>query len=151
MKLSDYLEEKYIIINLENTTKNEAIRELAEVLKSNPNIKDFDKYLDEVFVREEQASTGVGRGAAIPHARTDALSDFVVAVGRAPAGIDFDAVDGQPVKVIVLMGTPIAKVRSYLKVLAHISHLLKKDHFLESLLDAKDAAAIMGVFQENEH
>lgn len=151
MRLSDYLEEKYVIVNLKSTGKADAIRELAEILKDHPNVQDFRRYLDEVFAREQQASTGVGRGAAIPHARTDALSDFVVAVGRASQGIDFDAVDGEPVKVIVLMGTPIAKVRSYLKVLAHISHLLKKERFLDSLLEAEDAAGILKVFQDNEH
>lgn len=150
MRLSDYLDESFVVVDLKSAGKEDAIRELAEVLRASANVTDFDKYLAGVFEREAQASTGVGRGAAIPHARTDALKDFVVAVGRAAGGIDFDAVDGQPVNIIVLMGTPVAKVRSYLKVLAHISHLIKKEGFLASLLSAPDAKAIVEAFRANE-
>ncbi len=151
MKLSDHLEERFVTLELKSRDKDQAIRELAETLRESADMSDFETYVRDVFEREKQASTGIGRGAAIPHARTDAVKDFVVAVGRAPEGIDFGSIDGKPVRVIILMGTPKAKVKTYLKLLAHLSHLIKTNGFLDGLISAADAAAVVGLFQSHEH
>ncbi len=151
MRLSDHLEERFVNIELVSRTKEDAINELAGLLKDSPEMLDFDLYVKDVFDREKQASTGIGRGAAIPHARTEAVKDFVVAVGRAAEGIDFGSIDGKPVHSIVLMGTPKAKVKTYLKLLAHLSHLFKTNGFLDKLLDAPDTAAIVELFKAHEH
>ena len=151
MRLSDHLSVDFVSMKLTSATKEEAIRELAGLLGSSPSVVDFDRYLADVFAREKQASTGIGRGAAIPHARTEAVSDFVVAVGRAPGGIEFGSIDGSPVNTIVLMGTPQAKVGLYLKLLAHLSHLMKTNGFLDALRDAPDAAAVIELFKAHEH
>ncbi len=150
MKLSDHLSERFVAMELSSTTKEEAVRELAERLRDNPSVADFGRYLADVFAREEQASTGIGRGAAIPHARTDAVTDFVVAVGRTAEPIEFGSIDGAPVSTIVLMGTPKTKVKLYLKLLAHLSHLIKTNGFLDALLDAADAAAVVALFKAHE-
>ncbi|MBN1807520.1 MAG: PTS sugar transporter subunit IIA [Planctomycetes bacterium] len=151
MKLSDHLSESLVIAEMQSSTKDEAIRELARLLDGNDRVLDFDRYVKDVFDREKEGSTGIGRGAAIPHARTDALRNFVVAVGRSKKGVDFDAIDGKPVKVVILMGTPKEKVRSYLVFLAHVSHLIKKQGFLESILAAADAKTIVELFREQEN
>jgi mannitol/fructose-specific phosphotransferase system IIA component (Ntr-type) len=151
MRLSDHLRERFVNVDLKSTDKDDAIRELAGLLRESPDMADFDLYVQDVFAREQQASTGIGRGAAIPHARTDAVSDFVVAVGRAAEGIDFGSIDGKPVRTIVLMGTPKAKVKTYLKLLAHLSHLIKTNGFLDALLEAPDAAAVVEIFKSHEH
>ncbi len=151
MKLSDHLSVEFVSMKLASTTKQEAVRELAELLRGSPSVVDFDKYLTDVFAREEQASTGIGRGAAIPHARTEAVSDFVVAVGRTAEPLDFGSIDGSPVNTIVLMGTPQAKVSMYLKLLAHLSHLIKTNGFLDALRDAPDAQAVVDLFKAHEH
>jgi len=148
--LCDYLSEEFVCLDLPAETKEEAIRHLAQMLKGNGNIIDFDGFLDDVFKREEQATTGIGNGVAIPHARTETVKDFVVAVGRAKNGIDFEAVDAKPVNLIILMGTPVAKVQSYLKLLAHLSLLLKGEGFVENLLAAPDAASIVELFRCRE-
>ncbi len=150
MKLSEHLEACCVVLDLESKTRDEAINELAEMLRDNENIVDFDRYVADVFAREAEASTGLGRGAAIPHARSDALNDFVVAVGRSAEGLDFSSIDGEPAKIIVLMGTPKAKVRLYLKLLAHLSHLIKTNGFLGAILDAPDAEAVVEVFKSHE-
>jgi len=150
MRLSDHLEERFVNIELASRTKDEAIRELAGRLKDSPDMLDFDLYLKDVFEREKQASTGIGRGAAIPHARTEAVREFVVAVGRAAEGIEFGSIDGKPVRTIVLMGTPKAKVKTYLKLLAHLSHLIKTNGFLDRLLEAPDGSAVVELFKSHE-
>jgi mannitol/fructose-specific phosphotransferase system IIA component (Ntr-type) len=151
MRLSDHLEERFVNMELQSSTKEEAVRELAGLLKHSPNMLNFDLYVKDVFDREGQASTGIGRGAAIPHARTEAVEEFVVAVGRSASGIDFGSIDGKPVRTIILMGTPKAKVKTYLKLLAHLSHLIKTNGFLDALLDAPDAAALVELFKSHEH
>lgn len=150
MKLSDHLKADYVNLELQSTNKEDAIRELAGLLKGSPDVANFDRYLADVFAREKEASTGIGRGAAIPHARTEAVKDFVVAVGRTAGPIEFSSIDGQPVRVIVLMGTPRAKVNLYLKLLAHLSHLMKTNGFLEALLSCPDAGALVDLFKSHE-
>jgi mannitol/fructose-specific phosphotransferase system IIA component (Ntr-type) len=151
MRFSDHLDTKFVNLALTSTTRDEAIGELAEILRSHPCVVDFEKYLADVFARERQASTGVGLGAAIPHARTDAVSDLVVAVGRTSGSIDFQSIDGKPVQVVLLLGTPQAKVKTYLRLLAHLSHLFKTNGFLPALLRAGSPEEVLQLFKEHEH
>ena len=150
MNLSDHISEDVVCLDIKSTVRDEAITELAELLKASPYISDCDAYLKDVFVREQLGTTGIGKGVAIPHARTDTVKDFVVAVGRSNEGVDFQAIDGQPVKLIILMGTPLGKVGEYLKILAHLSYLLKRGGFVESLMRAVNKAMVVELFRNNE-
>ena len=150
MRLSDNISEAVVCLNMKGLAKDEAIRELAELLRASPQVRDFDVYLKDVFAREQMGTTGIGEAVAIPHARTDAVTDFVIAIGRSSKGIDFSAVDGAPVKLIVMMGTPLGQVGEYLKILAHLCYLLKRNGFIESLMQAPDRAAVAELFRNNE-
>jgi len=150
MRLSDHISEEVVCLYIKSSVKDEAIEELAELLRPSRDITDFDAYLKAVFEREQIGTTGIGKGVAIPHARTDTVSDFVVAVGRSANGVDFQAVDDQPVKLIILMGTPLGKIGEYLKILAHLSYLLKRGDFVESLMQAADEATVVELFRSNE-
>ena len=150
MRLSDNISETVVCLDMKSSTKDEAIRELAELLRPSPQLKDFDVYLKDVFAREELGTTGIGGAVAIPHARTEAVSDFVIAIGRSSKGIDFEAVDGAPVKLVILMGTPPGQAAEYLKILAHLCYLLKRKGFVESLMQAPNQAAVVELFRANE-
>ena len=150
IKISDYLKEENINLNLAAATKDESIKELAEVFKNNSQVKDFDKFLDDVFERENLGTTGIGLGLALPHARTEAVDSFIIAVGRSDKGIDFNALDGEPVKLVFLMATPKEEVQSYLKILAHLTRVLKKESFRTKLLEAKTPAEIIEYFKKEE-
>ena len=150
MRLSDNISEAVVCLNMKGLAKDEAIRELAELLRASPQVRDFDVYLKDVFAREQMGTTGIGEAVAIPHARTDAVTDFVIAIGRSSKGIDFSAVDGAPVKLIVMMGTPLGQVGEYLKILAHLCYLLKRNGFIESLMQARDQATVVELFRSNE-
>ncbi len=150
MRLSDSISEEFVCLELQHTTKAEAIKELAELLRTSRHLKDFDAYLKAVLEREEVGTTGIGDGIAIPHARTDTVVDFVVAVGRSTKGIEFDSVDGKPVNLMILMGTPLGKLGEYLRVLAHLCYLLKRKGFFESVMQAPDIAAVVKLFRSNE-
>jgi PTS system fructose-specific IIC component len=150
MKLCDYLSEQTVLPELKAGEKNQAIAELGEVLKSSDAVRDHEEFLGAVFSREMEGTTGIGGAVAIPHARTDSVTDFVAAAGRSPEGIDFQAVDGKPVHLVILMGIPTAKVKSYLKLLAHLSLLVKQKDFTQRLLEAQTAGDMLETFRSFE-
>ena len=150
MKISDHISEKMICLTLKNTTKDGVIRELAELLKESEQVTDFDVFLKNVFEREKLGATGINNGIAIPHARTDAVNNIVIAFGRSSQGIDFNGVDDKPAKLVFLIGTPKKDVNKYLQVLAHLTRLLKKESFRQQLLEAQNADEILNAIREFE-
>ena len=150
MELWRHLSPERVCLDLKSEDKAGAIAEMAERLRGHSDVPDLDAFLQAVHAREAQSSTGIGRGLAIPHARTDTVRDFVAVVGRSSRGISFDAVDGEPVHLCILMGVPMAQVRDYLKLLAHLTLLLKQEGFVSRLLEAGDAQAIADAFAERE-
>lgn len=151
INFADRLIPEYIRLDLKNRTKNEAISELSECLKPSADLLNYDQFLKDVFKREKEASTGIGNFVAIPHARTNSVRDFIVAIGRITPGIEFESVDGIPVEILILMGTPLEKVNLYLKLLAHLSHLLKRPGFIDSLKTARDSQAVIDLFRKFEN
>ncbi|RKY39790.1 MAG: hypothetical protein DRP76_03040 [Candidatus Omnitrophota bacterium] len=151
MKVSPFLKEERIILELKAKTKEEAIKEVASLLKDASEIINLDDFLKEVFEREKIGSTGIGKGIAIPHARTDNVKKFVIAIGKSEKGIEFQAVDKRPVKIIFLMGTPKEEgLDEYLKILAHLMRLIDKEAFRSSLFSAKTAKEIIEIFKSAE-
>ena len=151
MKIGDYLKDTQIILELSGSTKDEVIRELARTLKANPKVEDFDAFIGDTFQREEFSTTGIGHQIAIPHARTEAVSDIVIAFGRSPQGMDFASLDGEAVKLVFLIGTPKRRqLSTYLSVLARLTRLLEKASFRQNLLDAKSSAEIIEAFRQIE-
>jgi len=150
MKLYEHLKQEAICLDLKSQEKKGAIVELAELLKDDARMADFEAFLAAVFAREKDGTTGIGDGVAVPHARTDSVKDFVAAVGLSKSGIEFEALDGKPVRVVILMGIPTPKVKPYLRLLAHLSLLLKQKDFIRSLLESRDAQGVLEVFAAYE-
>jgi fructose-specific phosphotransferase system IIA component len=151
MRLYEYLNEDNISLDVKGQTKDEVIRELAELLKKEKEIVNFEGFVSAVFARESLASTGIGYEIAVPHARTDTVKDVIIAFGRSRKGINFDSIDGRPVKLVFLIGTPEKKkINAYLKLLAHLSRILKKEDFRERLLEASSPKEILDEFRKVE-
>lgn len=151
MKILPFLKEERINLSLQSTTKEEVIKEVASLLKNAPEIINFDNFIKDVFEREKIGTTGIGKEIAIPHARTDSVKKFVIAIGRSEKGVDFQSVDSKPVKVIFLMGTPKEEgLDEYLKILAHLTRLIDKDSFRLSLFSAKTAKEVIDIFKSVE-
>jgi mannitol/fructose-specific phosphotransferase system IIA component (Ntr-type) len=100
--------------------------------------------------RENLESTGIGDGIAIPHARTDAVQDLILAFARSPQGIDFSSIDGKPSHIIFLIASPEGKKSEYIMALAKLSRLLRKHPVRELLRDAKNPKEIMDIIKKNE-
>lgn len=150
VRISSLLEKDKIKLSLVSTDKKTAIRELGELLRNSSAMVNYEDFIRGVFDREEVATTGVGDEMAIPHARTDAVKDFVVAVGRSDAGVDFGSADGKSVRLIFLLATPKNQVPQYLQILAHLARLLKKHSFRGDILSAKTPEDIIRIFRESE-
>ncbi len=151
MVISDYLKPQQIKLDLEGKTKEKVIVELAELLKSHPRVKNLEKFVEETFKREGFSTTGIGHEVAIPHARTDAVTDIVIAFGRNLDGIDFDSLDERPVKLVFLIGTPKSKhLSTYLSLLAHLTRLLDRESFRKELLEANSSEDIVNAFRRVE-
>ena len=151
-RIADFLHEANISVDLKSSNKKNVIKETAVLLGNTKQIVDFDLFLKDIFERESLGTTGIGNNIAIPHARTDAVNDFVIAFGRSVKGVNFDSLDSKPVKFIFLMGTPKEKILdSYLKILAHLTRLLNKKNLQNELLKASNAEEIIEIFKRVEN
>lgn len=151
MKISNFLNTDRIALDFQAAdNKEDTIKILAENLNGAPEINDFEQYLADVYERENLGTTGIGFGLALPHARTDSVKDILMYVARVDNGVDFKSLDGEPVKLIFLMGTPKSEVQNYLKMLSNLTRLLKKELFRTSLLEAKTPEEIIEIFKREE-
>ena len=151
MDLGDILSRAQIIPDLRATTRWEAIDELIGNLVTTGKIpaEHRDAITAAVKKRETSMSTGIGFGIGIPHASTDLIYEVVGALGRSKAGVNFDALDNQPVKLVMLFLVPQGQFQKHLHTLANIAKLLHKAEFRELLGKAPDAEAMFNVIREH--
>jgi mannitol/fructose-specific phosphotransferase system IIA component (Ntr-type) len=151
MDLGDILTEAQIITDLKAADRWEAIDELIGNLVTSGKIKpeDRDTIAAVVRKREQSMSTGIGFGIGIPHASTDLIQEVGGALGRSKAGVNFDALDNQPVNLVMLFLVPQGQFQKHLHTLANIAKLLHKAEFRKALQDAHDAAAMLEIIKEH--
>lgn len=131
MKIHEILSKEAIKIGIEAATKDEALKELVAVLSSVQNIGDQKAILKALSERESLGSTGIGQGIAIPHAKTDKVTELVAVMGISKKGVNFDALDGEAVYLFFLLIAPKESAGPHLKALAQISRLLRDSYFCE--------------------
>jgi len=149
MDLGDILSPELIIPDLKATNRWEAIDELVDGLVQGQKIKPADReaIISVVKKRESSMSTGIGFGIGIPHASTDLIYEVVGAFGRSAQGVNFDALDNQPVNLIMLFLVPQGQFQKHLHTLARIAKLLHRKEFRQSLENAADAQAMFDVIK----
>ena len=145
-KLKRILDPNRVVLNLAAQRNFEAIRELATVLLQDEVVPDPKRLIAALIRREQQASTGIGKGVAVPHAHEDGIQRQLLAIGISRAGIDFDAPDGQPVHIIALLVTPLKHQKQHMALLAALSQRLQQEEVRQRLLQAADAAEIVDIF-----
>lgn len=150
MKISEILTKEFIVPNMQSNSKNDAIIELLDLFKTDARVKDMELVQNAVLERENIMSTGVGKGFAIPHAKTNAINDIIVAFGKLDQPIDFKSLDEQPVSFIFLLVGKESHVGPHIKLLSRISRMMNKDEFRDSLLNSKTAEDIFNLFLEEE-
>jgi PTS system fructose-specific IIC component len=150
LKISDYLKLEAIIMEIKAKEKIAAINELVDHMVAKKLVSDGKEFIKALAKRENLESTGIGDGIAIPHARTDAVEDLILAFARSPKGIDFSSIDGKPSHIIFLIASPEGKKSEYIMALAKLSRLLRKHPVRELLRDAKNPKEIMDIIKKNE-
>ena len=150
MDLADILTKAQIVSDLRATNRWEAIDELIGNLVATGKIQaaDRDAVTASVKKRETSMSTGIGFGIGIPHASTDLIFEVVGALGRSPTGVNFDALDNQPVKLVMLFLVPQGQFQKHLHTLANIAKLLHKAEFRQALEQAPDADTMLNTIRE---
>jgi mannitol/fructose-specific phosphotransferase system IIA component (Ntr-type) len=150
MDLGDILGKENIIPDLKASNRWEGIDELIGNLVATGKIKPEHQEAVGAVVkkRESSMSTGIGFGIGIPHASTDLIYEVVGALGRSPRGVNFDALDNQPVNLVMLFLVPQGQFQKHLHTLAHIAKLLHKSEFRQALLQAQDAEEMLRIIRE---
>ena len=150
MNLGDILSLETIVPDLRATNRWEAIDQLIENLVATHKIQaeNRDAIVAVVKKRESSMSTGIGFGIGIPHASTDLIQEVVGALGRSATGIDFDALDNQPVNLVMLFLVPQGQFQKHLHTLANIAKLLHIKEFRQELEQAPDAAAMYAIIKK---
>lgn len=148
--LGDILHPDNIVPELASTDRWQAIDELIGRLVETKTIREEDREPIAAVVRkrENSMSTGIGFGIGIPHASTELIGEVVAAFGRSRSGIDFDALDDQPVTLVVLFLVPQGQFQPHLRTLADIAKLLHRKEFRQALEEAPDAAAMADVIRK---
>lgn len=145
-KLRRILDPNKVVLNLAAQRNFEAIRELATVLLQDEGVLDQKRLIAALIRREQQASTGIGKGVAVPHAHEDGIQRQLLAIGISQAGIDFSAPDGQLVHIIALLVTPLKHQKQHMALLAALSQRLQQEKVRQRLQQAADAAEIVDIF-----
>jgi fructose-specific phosphotransferase system IIA component len=151
MDLGDILTKDQIITDLQATDRWQAIDELINNLVATGKVKPdhHDAISAVVKKRESSMSTGIGFGIGIPHASTDLIYEVVGALGRSKSGVNFDALDNQPVNLVMLFLVPQGQFQKHLHTLANIAKLLHKADFRQALEHAPDAEAMLKIIREH--
>ena len=150
MKVRDLLGVSSIELQGTPSGKAEAIRQMVALMCKRGNIADEEIYLRGVFAREEEGTTGIGEGIAIPHCKSDAVKEPGLAAMVVPAGVDFDSLDGEPAHIIFLIAAPNTEDNVHLDVLSRLSVLLMDEEFTKSLLNAKTPEEFLQIIDEAE-
>ncbi|HEB72046.1 MAG TPA: PTS sugar transporter subunit IIA [Nitrospirae bacterium] len=150
MKIVDFLKKENCTASLSSTEKDGVLRELTALLVKNNAVSDSDEIFNALMEREKLGSTGIGDHIAIPHAKIKGLSSLVAAFGRSETGIDYLAVDDQPVQWIFLLLASDNSKGVHLKALARISRLFKSERFKNQIEQARTDEQIYKLIEEED-
>ena len=151
MKITDLLKKDSIDLNVEASNKKDILKKAVELMDNNGNIIDKDKYLELVLKREEEGTTGIGEEIAIPHGKGDSISAPGLAAIVIPNGVDFEALDEKPVKLLFLIAAPNTKENVHLEVLSRLSTLLMDKKFREELINAQSKDEFLKIIDKAEN
>jgi fructose-specific phosphotransferase system IIA component len=150
MKVHELLNPKYILTDFKSDNKDKVINELVDLLKDDERVIDLEEVRKCVFDREKIMSTGVGKGFAIPHGKTNSVTDIIAVFGKSREPIEYNSLDGEPVNLVFLMIGKDTLVSKHIKLLSRISRLMNNDEFRDKLVNADSKESILKIFEEEE-
>jgi len=148
MDIQKMMHPSRVVMQLKGRTKRDALVEIVTSMGLSSAVKNVETLKTAVLEREAIMSTGIGLSIAIPHAKIKDVTDFVLGVGRTHEGIDYDSLDGQPVKIIILIAAPEGQQNQYLRILARVTHVLRDDAARAKILAAATPDEIIALFKD---
>jgi len=150
MRLRDILDDAVVKVGLESTDKEECFEEMVDLLVRAGKIPDRAGALEAILGREEQGTTGIGRGIAVPHGKHDSIPSLTAAVATSAAGIEFDAVDGEPVYVVFVLLARMDEPGPHVQALAEIGRLVQTAGFCRKLREATSVQEVLDLLDAEE-
>jgi mannitol/fructose-specific phosphotransferase system IIA component (Ntr-type) len=150
MRLTDYLKPEYVKVAMPATTKDELLEQMIELAGKNPGVHDLEQIRQAILDREKIMSTGVGKGFAIPHGKTDAVDDIVLAFATTAAPVQYDSMDNEPVRLVLLLVSRDNLVGQRLKLLSRASKAMNNEAARNALVNAKTTEEVLAIFHGEE-
>lgn len=150
MTIRDLLAAESINLNGTPAGKTEALNQCIDLMAKSGKIADVEKYRKGVFAREEEGTTGIGMGIAIPHCKSDAVTKAGLAAMVVKDGVDFESLDGTPAKIIFLIAAPNTEDNVHLQVLSKLSVMLMDEQFTNSLINAGSVDEFLNIIDSAE-
>ncbi len=153
MNFADFVSRDAIRAALETEEKESVIREMAAALRDSGNIAEdqYESIVEAILKREELGSTGIGRGVAVPHTKHPSVSKLVGTVAVSHEGVDFDALDGEPVHLLFLLVSPPDRPGDHLRALENVSRQLRSDTFCNFLKQCKSPDDVWHLLEEADN
>ena len=148
MRITDLLDARSILLDASPKSKSEALDQIVDLMVKSEKINDKEAYRKQVYAREEESTTGIGEGIAIPHGKCDAVTKPGLAAMVVKDGVDFDSLDGEPVTLMFLIAAPNTEDNIHMDVLSKLSVLLMNEEFTESLRNAKTVEEFMNIIND---
>ena len=139
MKICDLISPDKILNGISVNSKNEIINNLVDLFKDDSRVIDIEKLRESVHEREKIMSTGIGKGFAMPHAKTKSTKDMLLVFAKLNQPIDFEALDGEPVDILFLLIAKDTQVSQHIKLLSRISRMINEEDFRDKILNAEGA------------
>ncbi|WDZ55695.1 PTS fructose transporter subunit IIABC [Paenibacillus polymyxa] len=150
MKITDLMIKETMIMDLQATTKDEAIEELIASLEASGRINDRALFKEMIYKREAESSTGIGGGIAMPHAKTKAVNEATVVFAKSSKGVEFESLDGEPAKVFFMIAAPEGAANTHLRTLAALSRLLIDTDFIDKLMNTQTPDEVSVLFDTKQ-
>jgi fructose-specific phosphotransferase system IIA component len=151
MKISDILNIESIKIGLKVESKRELLNQMVSLAEKSKKLLDREEVLAEVIEREKIMSTGVGKGVALPHAKTNAVLENIAALAILAEPIDFNAIDDSPVNIVFLLLGTENNVGNHLRILSRASRIMNNDEFREKLLKCNTPSEVKSLLENHEN
>lgn len=151
MKITEFLDVKGIHLDLRASEKQDILKELVDVLAEVKDIGDKKLILKALLEREGLGSTGIGQGIAIPHGKTDKVKELISVLAISKQGVNFEALDGEPVYIFFLLVAPKDAAGPHLKALAQISRMLRDTYFCDLLRRCESAEQVYELIRKEEN
>ena len=150
MKIEDLLSPDLMIMDLKATTQEEAIKEMADLEVKQGVVNNEEEFIKSIWAREKESTTGIGEGIAMPHARNKYINRAAVLFSKSPKGIDYKALDGQPVHLFFMITAPAGADNTHLQALAKLSSLLINPDVVNALKAATTPEEVIDIFKKAE-